>query len=379
MATALSMLRQWESVKNPSEYKGHVEEAITGLKAEAAALSGREHHKERSTKGKIIAELCACHRYIDACRVSKGLAPAHGFFASEAGDVGDSGSVAKDTVSGLSREEAARIAGEVEAALAELAPQPHQEQCPPLDHEGRVRRWRQRLAKLEAKLTNPIEQPPKGNADIDELEGVAQEIVNYRQELKTSFGYREKDFKDDADLQQLEERLDILAGAFLPVERPPPDDEDLDVEADELRQWERRLEARVAAGRGHHAQAMAHLGPTKAREVEQLVAEVAELKGCLRAQGYTEHEQDKDERVLMRLVRLAELQKRQSHDKKYEKREKHELETIRDEFQALVRKLEAHKRRLQDERGFSHKEVKHDPEVRELEERLATLQKALGH
>jgi len=67
-----------------AECKEHTEELIGALQKEIDALFGQEHHKERAANGKAIAELRAKERYIDACRVSRGLAPAHGFFTSVA-------------------------------------------------------------------------------------------------------------------------------------------------------------------------------------------------------------------------------------------------------------------------------------------------------
>lgn len=381
MATALSLVQEWERVETAAEYKGHVERLITALKEEAMALSGKQHHKERTAKGKTIAELCCYPRYIDACRVAKGLAPGHGFFAAEVGEQGGTaGSFAKGIALSLSPEEAAGLAESVEKELAELEPKTKQKQVHAhdltQDVDLLVSGWQKRMAKLEAKLMDPVQMPPKGMDDIDELEDVAQEIVDFRLELKKSCGYREKDLKEDAVFQKLEERLDVLAGAYLPEEQPALPEAELKTETEELRQWERRLSARLAKGKAHHSST--HLCPSKAKEVQKLLAEVAELKASLRAKGLKEHEQDKDEQVLMRLVRLAELQQFQTHDKKIERREKQELGAIREEVQQLISKLEAHKQRLRNERGDKHKSIKEDPEICELEERLAVLQKMGG-
>lgn len=144
-----------------------------------------------------------------------------------------------------------------------------------------------------------------------------------------------------------------------------------DAEVEELREEERRLLARLAA-RG-----TAGLPPSAAKEVERLSAEIAELKAGLAAEGLTEGEQDKEERVLPRLVRLAELQQSQRHDKKQERRDREELEGIRGEVELLRAKVDAHKRGLREE-GLTSKEVRQDAQVGDLEERLATLRRMGG-
>jgi len=373
------MVRGLLHLETATEYKEHTEELIKKLRKEADELFGKEHHKELAAKGKTIAELRAQPRYIDACRVVRHLAPVHGYFAAELESRG--GAVdEQDKPPSLNPEEAAKVAAEVEDALKKLElpqaeatptrlPGPGEVGGRPEDADELIHGWEQRVAKLEAKMAEPVGTPPKVSADIDELEGIAQEIVQYRQRLKDMCGYRNKDLKADRGLQRLEERLDTLAGTFLPAEPPSEPAGDVEAEAEELRQWERRLTSRLA----QHTQTTLGLKPSAAKEVERLLTEVAELKAELRTQGLTDKEQDKDERVLTRLIRLEELRQFDHRDKKHDKKEKHELEAIRNEVQQLRNKLEAHKRRLRDERGLHQKEVKQDPEVCELEERLATL------
>jgi len=148
----------------------------------------------------------------------------------------------------------------------------------------------------------------------------------------------------------------------------------VDPEAEELRKEERLLVARLAAQR---KQSAAGLSPSDAKEFERLLAEIAELKASLRAQGLTEHEQDKDECVLLKLVRLAEIRQNARHDKKHERKDRHELEGIRGDVERLRTKVDAHKRRLREE-GIRSKNLKQDPQVGDLEERLVTLQRMGG-
>jgi len=376
MESTFSMVRRLLGVESATECKAHVESVIAKLKAEADALAGKEHHKERATKGKLIQQLRTQPRYIDACLVARGLPPLNGHFRSE-------DTKHAEAAVPLPPEEAARLAAEAEAALKRLEERAKEERAVgggpsspagmPETADEQFLAWRRRAAKLEAKLAEPLEAPPKNTADIDELENLAQEVVNYRLKLKQRHGYRNKDIKAERDLQLLEARLDTLAGAFLPLE-DSAEKHGVEVEAEELRQWERRLVAKVA----QYNQNTSNLNPAAAKEVEQLLQEIAELKAELSTQGLTEHEQDKDERVLLRLVRLAELRQYDHRDKKQERKERQELGTLRDEVEKLRNKLETHKHRLRDEKKFSQKEVRQDPEVCELEERLATLQRMVG-
>jgi len=248
------------------------------LQAEADALSGKDHQKARGEKGKKISALRSGGRYIDACRVTKGLAPAHGHFEAESADTAGAEEI-------VDPQSAARLAAEATAALRRV--------------EGAA---------------------PRGKS--------------------------------------------VGGGAG-------NSGSTADAEVEELREEERRLLARLAA-RG-----TAGLPPSAAKEVERLSAEIAELKAGLAAEGLTEGEQDKEERVLPRLVRLAELQQSQRHDKKQERRDREELEGIRGEVELLRAKVDAHKRGLREE-GLTSKEVRQDAQVGDLEERLATLRRMGG-
>eukprot|EP00928_Gymnodinium_smaydae_P030797 TRINITY_DN22790_c0_g1_i1.p1 TRINITY_DN22790_c0_g1~~TRINITY_DN22790_c0_g1_i1.p1 ORF type:complete len:403 (+),score=117.92 TRINITY_DN22790_c0_g1_i1:56-1210(+) len=379
MEAALSAVRRLLHRETANEFKLRTEEVIAKLRAEAAAISGKEHHKERAQIGRNISELRSQPRYIDACRVAKGLEPTHGYFVAEAASHG----ALQEQAPTISPDEAAKVAVEVEAALRELEPQ--QEEKPvvtelgvpggrPEDADVQIRNWRRRIARLEATMAEPVEMPLETTDNMEELEEIAKEIVDFRQKLKDKCGYRNRDLKEYSDLQQVEDRLDVLAGALLPFDQPRPA---IDVEGEELRHWEQRLTAKLAHHQG--SQTAVGLKPSAAREVERLLTEVAELKAKLRAEGLTEHEQDKDEEVLTRTLRIRELQQFIHRDKKHDARERlvkaPELDAIREEIEQLRRSLETHKGRLREERGLSHKDIRQDPEISELEERLSTLQR----
>jgi len=341
------------------------------------------HHRERSAMGKAIAELRADKRFIDACRVFNGLLPAHDHFHSvfatcPARDHFHSALSACTQDHHADSDAAARLAADAEAELAELKG-PQATVAPSFeDADISVKIWSQRLDKLEASMAGPLEVVPEGGTDsMNELESVASAIMEFRQDLKRSCGYLNKDLKEDAQLQNLEERLDVLAGALFPAEHPS------EIGAEDLRQWERRLAAQLETER----QAIAGLSPSEAKEVARLVNEIADLKPTLAVQGLTEHEQEAGEQVLPRSTRLAELRQKERHDKKYnhqdKKHSKHskhsqQLGAIHEDTHMVRDKLGDFKMQLHDEQGLSWKEIKKDEDVVELETRLANIEKMAG-
>mmetsp|Transcript_106266 Transcript_106266/g.297481 ORF Transcript_106266/g.297481 Transcript_106266/m.297481 type:complete len:290 (+) Transcript_106266:104-973(+) len=288
MDSTLSMVRRMLGRDSAAECKAHTEKLIASLQAEVDSLSGKAHHKARAAKAKHIAELRDQERYLDACRVVKGMAPLHGHFAAEAKGAAQPAPQEADGAedAGLNPESAARLAAEATLALKRL--------------EEATRH--QRVS--------------SGGDNVDEV----------------------------------------------------------DPELEDLRKEERLLVGRLAAQR---KQSATGLNPSQAKEFERLLAEITERKASLRAQGLTEHEQDKDERVLLNLVRLAEIRQYERHEKKHERKERHEFEGIREEVERLRTKVDAHKKRLREE-GIKSKSLKQDPQVGDLEERLATMQRMGG-
>jgi len=379
-----------------SDYKFHTEARIAALGAELAALPGKEHHHDRAERGRAIAALRIQSRYIDACRVAKGLPPVHGFFAG--GGLGNSGSEG-GSVLALEPEQAARLAAEAEQALQELEPKAEEkrhvvlpEQGLPADCEDSLfSEWERRMARLEAKV-GPQET---ALADIDELQSIAQEVVDHKERLHHACGYRKRDLRADPQLHRIEDRLDALAAALLPDLNGPQQAAEagaaLEVPstatatgheapgAAELKQRAQELAAKMV----HRHEKAVGLSPSETREVEKLLVEITDLKAKLTAEGLTEHEQDKDERVFTRLLRVSELRQKEHHDKRRDQHRHHRnargcFGELRGELERLCGDFAAHKCRLRDERGYGPKDLRHDPDVAELEERLAALHKFGG-
>jgi hypothetical protein len=232
--------------------------------------------------------------------------------------------------------------------------------------------WQHRLTKLESTMVEGA--ATVAPESVDELQRIANEMVFYRNILKKVRGYRNKDLRDEVLLRKLEERLDVLAGVFLAEPEPVHSLAEELAELDHLRNWERDLGARIV----RHHEKTAGLGPAEAREVEKLVGEIADLKAKLRVEGLTEHEQDRDEQVLIRFVRLSELRQKQRHDKKHAKRETNEKKADLKELEQLKGELESHKRKIVHDCGHSHRDLQQDPIIRELEERLSVLERLGG-
>ncbi|CAE8636875.1 unnamed protein product [Polarella glacialis] len=368
--------------ESAAEYKAFVDAWVVNLKQMQEVLIGRDHQKERSEKGKEIADLHAEPRYIDACRVAKGQPPVQGYFASEAESI----SFVENPGSSVPSEEAARMAAGTESALKELEP-PHTPEdlasliiqrqwrqlkkgsSASIGSRGKepdvnaVRLWQWRVAKLEVKTTAD-RMEATASENIDELESIAIELVKYRAQLQHDCGYRNKDLREDAELSDLERRLDRLAAVIL-AEPALPESESVRAAAGQLRQREHHLVERLA----QHREETAGLSPSEACEAGQLVAEIADLKAELKAHGLAEHEQDREERVMMKSIRLRGIRMKVHHDKKHVKQENKELWADRQQLERLTKEIEALKQELCEEHGFSHKDVKQDSDIRELEER----------
>jgi len=125
-----------------------------------------------------------------------------------------------------------------------------------------------------------------------------------------------------------------------------------DLGAAELKQRAQELAAKMA----HPHEEAVVLSPSETKEVEKLLADIGELKAKL----------TRSEGIFTRLLRVSEQRQREQHD-----RRRGELEQLRSD-------VAAHKRRLSDERGCGPNDLGHDPDVAELEERLAALHKFGG-
>eukprot|EP00933_Yihiella_yeosuensis_P070657 TRINITY_DN787_c0_g1_i4.p1 TRINITY_DN787_c0_g1~~TRINITY_DN787_c0_g1_i4.p1 ORF type:complete len:267 (-),score=111.62 TRINITY_DN787_c0_g1_i4:247-1047(-) len=222
-------------------YKSEVEARIAALEAEAALLTGKDNKKERAAKGKQVSELKGENRYVDACKVAKGLEPKHGNFVKGGGPV--------------KKEKKAEPA----PAPAEAAPTPAKKETKKKkDEAGLTKDEEQELEKLKQDIIDrktklkaeglsggqqnkdeqivawvsrmnelKEKQDPGSTADkketkkkaskaplsSEEQKGLSQlegEVEIYKAKLKNEFGYSKKDMAADPDLQEMEAKLKAL-------------------------------------------------------------------------------------------------------------------------------------------------------------------------
>jgi len=289
----------------------------------------------------------------------------------------------------LQFEQAAVLAAETERALKELEPKvekPHrlvlpEKGLPAESVEKLAEEWEARMAKLEAKV-GPYGPCDMALEDVDELQSIAQEIVDYKERLRTECGYRKKDFKSDPTLYRLEGRLDDLAGALLGAyhgSHSPGSQKGLEPgsvgdSAAELRERAQRLAAKIVRSQ----EEADGLSPSASREREKLLLEVVELRANMAAEGVAEREQERDERVQSRLLRVGELRQKAHRDKKREQRRSRAVDRLHAELEQLRGSVATHKGRLRSELGYSSADMRQDMDVAELEGRLAVLDRIAG-
>merc|ERR1719401_2578517 len=63
-------------------FKAAHEDRLGEMQKAIDSLTGKDNKKERTAKSKELAELKVDKQYIDACKVTKGLNPVNGFFAT---------------------------------------------------------------------------------------------------------------------------------------------------------------------------------------------------------------------------------------------------------------------------------------------------------
>lgn len=222
-------------------YKKSIDEQIAALEAEAAGLTGKDNKKARTEKSKEASNLKAEPKYIDACKVVKGLEPKNGHFATKP-------QVAEPEVSTKTQEQAP--AQELKEAKkkddkpkkkqdsAGLSPDERKEleqlktdiitKKAALKAEGLSggqQNKNEDVVKMVARMNelkekeNPgcldkqkeDKKPKKGKAlssdQVAAKEALEKEIEEYRGKLKAEFGYSAKDIKADPDMKDMEAKL----------------------------------------------------------------------------------------------------------------------------------------------------------------------------
>lgn len=219
-------------------YRIDVEVQIAKLEMEATQLTGKDNKKERSAKGKEVADLKNEHKYVDACKIVKGLEPKFGFFITKEAvrpeiEVAEPAPEAVETKPKKEpkKEKKADSAGLSHDEMKELEDlkQKIVEEKAILKEEGMSGGQINKNEKIVAMVTRLNElkekQDPgsskkekdakkdskkKTPLSAEEQKEYAQlqgDIEVYKAKLRNEFGYSNKDMKADPDLKDMEARL----------------------------------------------------------------------------------------------------------------------------------------------------------------------------
>merc|ERR1719235_1364733 len=119
-------------------------------------------------------------------------------------------------------------------------------------------------------------------------------------------------------------------------------------------------------------------------ELENLKKQIIERKAQLKAEGMSGGQQNKDAQVAAWVARMNELKEKEfpgstqkggkDDDKKKKKKGALSSEEQK-EYDALKQEVEAYRQKLVSEFGYSKKDIKADPEMGELEAKLAAFEK----
>jgi len=214
-----------------------VDASIEKLKAEEAALTGKDNKKARTEKGKEISAAKADKKYIDATKVVKGLDPPNGNFilsktggaaekpaeaeAAPAEEVKDKKEKPKKAMegTGLSNDEKK----ELEQLKVDIIARKTQLKADGLsggaqNKDEEVSRMVARMNALKEKQDpGSTEKKPeekgkkkKGKLNAEDqgaVDALKKEIDEYMEKCKKEFGYTNKDLKADPDLLDMQKKL----------------------------------------------------------------------------------------------------------------------------------------------------------------------------
>lgn len=125
------------------------------------------------------------------------------------------------------------------------------------------------------------------------------------------------------------------------------------------------------------------MSPAETKELEDLKQRIVERKAILKEEGLSGGQQNKDEEIVKMVARMNELKEKQEpgsskkdKDAKKDTKKKTPLspEEQRD-YVNLQGEVEVYKAKLRNEFGYSNKEMKADPDLQDMEARLAAFQR----
>jgi hypothetical protein len=231
-------------IEGATAFKAEFEEAITVKEAEAAALTGKDNKKARTEKSKEASAMKNDKKYIDACKVVKGLDAPNGNFmrkvAAEAPKIEETPAEEKPAEekaekkkedkkedkkpkkqesAGLSKaekDELEQLKQDIIKRKAELKEQGMSGgQC---NKDEQVVAWVNRMTELKIKEDPSLadagkkdkkDEKKKVNQSEEKLK-LAASIEEYRLKLKQEYGYSDKDIKADPDFQDMQKEYNKM-------------------------------------------------------------------------------------------------------------------------------------------------------------------------
>jgi hypothetical protein len=224
-------------------FKAEHEAAIKAKEAEAEALTGKDNKKARTEKTKEASAMKNEPKYIDACKVLKGIEAPNGNFMTkveeapkakkeeeeEAAPAKDEASAKKDDkadkkpakkqesagISKAERDELEKIKKDLITRKAELKAQGMSGgQC---NKDEQVVEWVKRMTELKIKEDPSLaagdgkekdkkKKEEKGNKTEEKI-ALQEKIEAYKQELINNFGYTAKEIKADPDMADMVKAL----------------------------------------------------------------------------------------------------------------------------------------------------------------------------
>merc|ERR1711920_771399 len=216
-------------------YKDEHEAKIKEKEDAAAALTGKDNKKARTELSKEVSTMKTEEKYIDACKVVKGLAPPKGNFVKsvQKGDAPKKAELEAKTeeekkdakkddkkpkkadsagISKAERDELEKLKKDIIERKAELKAQGLSGgQC---NKDEQVVAWVARMTELKIKedptLAEGDKKKEKKKPASEEKMALEKRIEEYRQQLKSEFGYSDKDIKADPDFADMQKQLSKL-------------------------------------------------------------------------------------------------------------------------------------------------------------------------
>merc|ERR1712176_1664111 len=118
------------------------------------------------------------------------------------------------------------------------------------------------------------------------------------------------------------------------------------------------------------------------KELDQLKSDIIARKTQLKGEGLSGGQQNKDSQIVEWVSRMNELKEKESpgstakSEKKDEGKKKKALSAdVEKQVEELKREIEEYKGKLRTEFGYSNKDIKADPELKEMEAKLTALEK----